>query len=257
MNMYSFTSSLGDFLRPGRIIVWLVVAAFVFLIGRIWLQFASNPDSLVVYGQLTELVVFKVLALASVIFSMMVVGAEVDQKTIVYLLTRAIPRTSLLVSRTLASMVATAIVTGFSWLACGFSVLGGAALQTPGFWWDGLVMLLGVLAYGCLFVFVSLLINKAMIYCLIFAFGWETFVPAMPGDLFYVSVASYLKGLAQHATAQQNSTSFLDRISAPIEQAGASPLFSTIALAGMIIFFGMVMIYWFNHYEYSPREDAD
>lgn len=252
----AFTGALRDFVRPGRIVTWLLIAIVVGIIGKVWIGF--QPDQpLATYGQVIEVLVFRVLALAAAIFGMQVLAGEVEQKTIVYLLTRSIPRTSLLVGRSLASFVAVLGASLAAWLAAGIGVLGPRAFQTGAFWWDGIVILLGVLAYGTLFIFVSLLLNKAMIYCLLFAFGWETFVPNMPGDLYYISIYPYLKSIAGHVEIERESKGMLDVLAGQVTGMAVPVGASWAVLLGLVVVLGGLGVWWFGQKEYVPREDVE
>lgn len=248
--------ALRDFVRPGRIVTWGLIALVVGIVGRVWVGFQSGQP-LATYGVVTEILVFRVMALASAIFSMQVLAAEIEQKTVVYLLTRSIDRPSLLVGRALASFVAVLCASLAAWFAAGIGVLGPRAFQTGAFWWDAVVILLGVLAYGCLFILVSLILNKAMIYCLLFAFGWETFVPNMPGDLFYLSIYPYLKAISGHVTVEKASQDMLDVVQGAVTTQGVSAGVSWAVLAGMMVVFAWLGIAWFSRSEYTPREDAE
>lgn len=252
----AFSTALKDFIRPARVITWIAIAVAVGLIGRLWVGF--QPDqSVATYGQVMEILGFRVLALASAIFGMQVISAELEQKTIVYLLTRSISRPVLLAGRSLASFVAVAGASLLSWFAIGMGVLGPRAFQTPGFWMDAVVLVLGVFAYGALFIFISLLLNKAMIYCLIFAFGWEAFVPNMPGDLFYLSIYPYLKSLTQHVAVESQRKGIMDVLSGQVTELSVPPGAAWIVLAGIIVGFSALGMWWFSRYEYLPREDAE
>ncbi len=252
----AFVGALRDFVRPGRIITWGIIALVVGIIGRVWVGFQS-AQPLATYGIVTEILVFRVMALASAIFSMQVLAAEIEQKTVVYLLTRSIDRPSLLAGRSLASFVAVLGASLATWFAAGIGVLGPRAFQTGAFWWDAVVILLGVLTYGCLFILVSLILNKAMIYCLLFAFGWETFVPNMPGDLYYLSIYTYLKSICNHAVVENKSKDVVEAVQQAMAMPEVSAGVSWAVLAGMLVVFSWLGIAWFSRSEYTPREDSE
>src|SRR5688500_1338640 len=107
---YIFQAALRDFLRFRRVFVWFIVALGVFGIAEIFLSVWQSTNLNETYSMLSSLLVFRVLPLASAIFSSAVIGQEVEQKTIVYLLTRPIERWKLVALRTLASAVAVALV---------------------------------------------------------------------------------------------------------------------------------------------------
>lgn len=252
----AYATALKDFVRPNRILTWIGIAIAMGLIGKLWVGFQGNQP-VATYGQVMEILGFRVLALASAVFGMQVLSAELEQKTVVYLLTRSISRPVLLAGRSFASFTAVAGASLLSWMAIGLGVLGPRAFQTSGFWMDAVVILMGVLAYGTLFVFLSLLLNKAMIYCLIFAFGWEAFVPNMPGDLYYLSIYPYLKAIANHEAISVTKKGLMDVLSGQVTGLGVPVGASWIVLTGIIVGFGALGMWWFSRYEYLPREDAE
>ena len=251
-----FGSALKDFLRPGRIWTWAAVALAVGIVARLWANFQPG-QAVEPYGQVSEILVYRVLALVTAIFCMQVVSAEIEQKTIVYLLTRNVSRPILLVGRSLAALAASFGAALLCWMATGVGALGARCLQTPSFWADFGVILLGVLAYGSFFIFLSLLLNRAMIYCLLFAFGWETFVPNMPGDLYYISIYPYLKAIAAHPQPNAGQRNVFDVLSGQATEMVVSRTAAFPVLFGVIIIGFVAGIWLFSRNEYVPREDSE
>ncbi len=251
-----FSSALRDFVRPGRLLTWVVVALAVGLVGRLWSNFQPG-QAVETYGQVSEILVYRVLALVTAIFCMQVVSAELEQKTIVYLLTRSVSRPVLLAGRACAAFLVSFGATLLCWLAAGIGTLGARALQTPSFWADFGVILLGVLAYGSFFIVLSLILNRAMIYCLLFAFGWETFVPNMPGDLYYISIYPYLKALAAHPKPLALERNMFDVLSGQATEMAVSRSAALPVLIGIVAVCALLGTLVFSRHEYVPREDME
>lgn len=256
MTGYIFRITLSDFLRPGRIFLWAMIGVAVFAMGKVWLNLGHNLPQAEAYGQLASILVYRLMALASAIFTTMVISQEIEQKTITYWLTRPIPRWRILLGRWLASVTA---VIGVSWIAeagAAASVLGFSFLGNAAFHRDLIVLAVGALAYGALFLFISLLLNRAMIYCLLFAFGWETFVPNMMGDLFYLSISTYLNALATHPEPSGGPgllVALAGDMAARHVPMSTAWLILTFVTAG----FAGLSAWWFTRFEFSPREDAE
>lgn len=253
---YVFSSSLKDFLRPGRVIVWGAVALFVGLMGKVWMQFGAPGNPQETYGFLADVIVYRLLALAAAVFSTMVISQEVDQKTIVYLLTRTVPRGTMLLGRAAAALVCVLVVAAMGALFGGLGVMGLETFTAVGWWRDFMVLALGGAAYMGLFVFVSLILNKAMIWTVLFAFGWETFVPNMPGDLFYVSIYTYMKALGGHPKPEV-TRGILEAASGELGSKDVAPVVGGVVLVGIAVAFFALGMWWFNRFEFSPREDGD
>ena len=196
------------------------------------------------------------MPLASAILSSAVIGQEVEQKTIVYLLTRPIQRWKLVLYRTLASTVAVSLVSSATLVMVSAAVYGNP-LASPLFVKDFAAILVGSLAYGCLFVFVTLLMSKAaMVVCLLFAFVWETAVPSMPGSMSSLSVSTYLSAIAERPSAPGGG-GVLGNMANALGVNAVSAQTGWIILALMIAFFGSLCMWWFSNFEFLPREDAE
>src|SRR5688572_14173986 len=198
MQAFVFLSALREFIRARRIAVWLVLAVAAWGFAMTWRSGRPGVSADAIYSQVSEVLVFRVLALCSAIYTTAIISQEVEQKTITYLLTRPVQRWKLLFGRYLASVAVVALIgfVGASFTAIG--AYGTSWLGSKLLWNDFLAVVFGAFAYGALFLLISLIVNRAMIVCLLFAFGWETAVPNMPGEVYYISVFSYMKAIAQH-----------------------------------------------------------
>lgn len=252
---YLYTSSLREFMRFRRLAIWLAVCVGLFGMSVLFKQVNQGKTPQELYPLLSSMLVFRLLPLASAIFSTAVISQEVEQKTIVYLLTRPVPRAHLILMRTLASITAVAIVTFVGAMLVSGATYGVGGLGNPLLWRDVKAIVIGAGAYGALFVFVSLLINRSMIVCLLFAFAWETSVPNMPGSMYYLSITSYLSAIAERPSSGSNP--FMQLLSGTF---GSNMLTPTIAIPAMlllIVCFGLASMTWFTKFEYVPREDGE
>lgn len=235
--------------------VWVVIALALFGMAVLFKRVNPQKTPEEMYALLSSILVFRLLPLASAIFSTAVVSQEVEQKTIVYLLTRPVPRAQLIGMRTLASITVVALVTFLGAILVSGAVHGGGALGNPLLWRDLKAIVIGSAAYGALFVFVSLLINRAMIVCLLFAFAWETSVPNMPGSMYYLSITSYLTAIAERPAAATGD--FMQLLAGAF---GNNTLTPGVAIPAMLLLTGVCAVAamaWFTKFEYVPREDAE
>ena len=253
MNPFILKTTLKDMLRPGRIVVWVLLAFLLAGVGSLWKAMSSHEVGAVEYGLLVRMIVYRIVALAAAMFTTVVVSQEIEQKTIVYLVTRSVPRNVIIFSRGAAAVVAVALMSWLSLLAVGFVMVGPSVLTQGMFWMDAAIMLLGAAAYSALFVFITLIMNRAMLVILAFTFIWEAFVPYLKGDMYLLTVNTYMSVLATHPEKLSH---------APVAalQAGATevrPLFAWIVL--ITIGIGMLALsgWWFSRFQYLPREDAE
>ncbi|MCI0587807.1 MAG: ABC transporter permease [Planctomycetes bacterium] len=130
-------------------------------------------------------------------------GDEIEGKTIPYLLTRPRPRLSLLLAKSAAVVLVTALLLVSGFLLAAAILRGadpfaeqeviGIAFGVSG------VLSLACLTYGCMFIFLGLTAPHPVLWGLLFCFGWEGFVGLFPGELKALTVQRYLEGLLTRA----------------------------------------------------------
>jgi ABC-2 type transport system permease protein len=171
----------------------------------------------------------------------------------VYLVTRTVPRNVIVFSRGMAAVVAVTLMSWVSLIAVGLAVLGPGVFTQPMFWMDMLIMFMGAVAYSSLFIFITLIMNRSMLVILLFTFMWEAFVPFFKGDMYLLTVNTYMSVLAQHpdkgrglvVTAMQNDATMVN------------PVFAWIVLPAVGLGFLVLSGWWFSKFQYLPREDAE
>ncbi len=255
MGLFLYQTALRDFMRAKRVLVWALLSFGGMGIAFAWKRVSPSADAQDVYGQVSFIIVFKLLALASAIFSTAIIGQEVEQKTIVYMLTRPIARWQLLISRYLASATVVAFIGVLCAAMVAIACFGPSGLSQGIFLRDCYALVLGALAYGGLFLLISLWFNRAMIICLLFAFGWETSLPNLPGDASMLSIFSYLSAVAAHPSGKDSG--LLALLSG---QLGSGTLTATAAVPALIFLIVATVglsCWWFSHFEYVSREDAE
>lgn len=200
------------------------------------------------------MLVFRLLALSSAIFTTAIVTQEVEQKTIVYLLTRPIARWKLLLVRYGASVLVVGllgIVAAVFTSLGAYHGLGGNDLLGS----DIKALLIGAVAYGAVFLFVSLLFNRALIICLLYAFGWEASMPNMPGGMSRLSIFSYLQAMAEHPS--EGGKKGLAILTGQLGDAAITRNEAYTTLGVLVVVMLGLSAWWFTHFEYVPREDAE
>lgn len=253
IEFFIFRVALLDYLRLRRIWIWIVLGFVSMAIATTWRNEGGNLEE--VYAQVMEGMVFKILALASAIFTTSIVSQEVEQKTIAYLLTRPVERWRLLLARFLASTAITILLGVFITICVSFGTFQGEWSSNSAMMRDFVAVVFGAFGYGALFLLISLMVNRAMIVCLLFAFGWETAIPNMPGEVYYLSIFSYVKAIADHVAFQVNNP--LGLLAGAL---GTTTIARGTAMAVLsLVAVGLVTLscWWFSSFEYVPREDAE
>ncbi|MBV6458329.1 MAG: hypothetical protein HONBIEJF_01456 [Fimbriimonadaceae bacterium] len=247
------STAVKDFTRFKRIWIWVLLAILMGALGMVWggIVRAASPED--AYMQLAASFVFRVVALAAAVFSTAVVNQEVEQKTIVYLLTRPIKRWELVVARSLAAAI---VVFGIGVLCTVAAAAGAGALGASVIPRDIMAIAAGTLLYTALFVMFNLWMNRALTACLLYAFGWEIAIPNMPGDMYYLSVYSYMQAIAEHPM-RGPSRGLMAMMQGQIGD--STMMTASVAWPVLVIATAALVIaaaLWFSNFEYVPREDV-
>ncbi len=253
---YLFRTALLDLLRTRKLVSAAILIAMPAILGLL-VKWKSDPDTYLPesqYGLLTVFFIFGfVLIMLSVIFSTGVVAQEVEQKTIVYLLTRPVPRWRILLMKYLAAVLVTTVVGWLAIVAAALTTYGPLKLGGTALGRDLAILPVGVMAYSAIFLLIATLLNRPLIFGLIFAFGWETLMRILPGYGQYCSVMTYLRVLAPHDVPG----SMLGQLAQSVS--GVEPPTMPVAWIVMICITIVALLAAFMTFsirEYVPREDA-
>ena len=155
-----------------------------------------------------------IVPVLGVFYGTALMADEVEDKTITYLFTRPIPRGAVLVGKYLAYLACTFLVVLPSVMLVYFMLVPFS--QFPGTFGNLLVDLsllaLGLAVYGGVFAFVGSYFKRPLVIGLVFAFGWEQVVLALPGYLKQFTIAYYLQALVPHAMPSEGVASILQGI---------------------------------------------
>lgn len=252
-----FQFLLKEGLRFRKLLVWLLLALGGLLFAASWHTLTPGAPSTPTdrYVNVVNLIVFRLLPLASAIYSTMVLSQEVEQKTIVYLLTRPIERWKLLVGRWSATVAAVVIISLIGMIATMIGA-GGPGNIHVSFLRDLGAIVLGAAAYGSLFLFVTLIFNRALIVCVLFAFGWESSIPNLPTGMQKLSILAHMQAVAKHPESQ-GGIKVWEAITGVLGQNNLSAAGSAFTLIVFTIVMVGLSAYWFTTNEYIPREDSE
>jgi len=205
-----FDLTLQGLLRGGRsaVLAVLVGMPLVFaLLYRLAALSGHPPVSGVgLYGLVFALYSTRnVLPLAALLSAGTLVADEVEGQTLTYLLTRPIPRTSILAGKYAGHLVAV-LALALPTTLLSFVIFGGpsALLSQPA----ALLRDLGVTAlvlavYTALFTLMATLLRRPMLPGLLFLFGWE-FLANFPGDLPRLTITGWVRALVPYRVPEQD-----------------------------------------------------
>ena len=243
-----FDLSLGQMLWSRRsVFLGLVVGSPVVLAAALRLAEISGllftfdrprPAGTMVYGMMIWLIYVRFLVpVLGVFYGTSLIADEVDDKTLTYLFTRPIQRSSVIIGKYLAYLVCTVLILLPSVVVVFFLAVplgrGATIAQMfPTLLTDLGMLALGLAAYGAVFAFVGARLKRPLVVGLLFAFGWEPAVLIAPGYLKRVTVAYYLQALVRHEMPQDSPASALLQIFREIPPVSTS-------LIGLAVIVGM------------------
>ncbi len=180
-------------------------------------------------GLLANLVVSVLLPVVALLLGTAALGAEIEDGTAVYILARPIPRWQVVVTKI-------AVATGIAALVTGASAAVAGTLALRGEDGDGLVAgvlvgtAFGALVYTAIFLLLSLLTRRALIYGLFYVLIWEGLLAGLFAGTRVLSVKQYALGVAD-AVADVGP----DVLEAPLEVSSALPVGLLVAAVAVVL----------------------
>jgi ABC-type Na+ efflux pump permease subunit len=161
---------------------------------------------------------------------------EVEDKTITYLFSRPIPRGAVLLGKYLAYLACTGLVVLPSVMLTYFLTVPFA--QVPATFssllLDLAILAAGLAVYGAVFAFVGARLKRPLVGGLIFAFGWEPVVLALPGYLRQFTVARHLQALVPHAMPSDSALSLIQGLFRDVPSVPAALAWLAVLLVGFL-----------------------
>lgn len=259
-DLYIFRNAIQDILRLRKMIIVAAIAVLPMIIALVIRSFAptAHYNASVVYNRLSESMVFGfIIVILACVYGTNIVSQEVEQKTIVYLLTRPTPRWRILMMKFAASFLATVLASSIALFLLLIATFGISEWGKSGIGRDLLIIPVASLAYGSIFMLLSTVFNKPLIAGLIYAFGIESWLPNMPGNFKMLSLMAYIRTLCHHTVQDDTAAQTADNM---LAAAFATPdltiRLSWIVVTCVILFGIFTSIEVFSNKEYIPRDDG-
>lgn len=243
-----FDLSLGEMLWSRRtIFMALVVGGPVLLAVIVKVVELTGMSALRVNGQsvagfgifgvmIWMLFLRFIVPVLGVFYGTALMADEVEDRTLTYLFTRPIPRGAVLVGKYLAYLACTSLVVLPSVMIVYFMLVPFsqfpatfASLLT-----DLALLGMGLAVYGAVFAFVGAFFKRPLVIGLLFAFGWEQVVLALPGYLKQFTIAFYLQALVPHTMPADGVASLLQGMFRQNPPVAVSLAWLAVFLAGFL-----------------------
>jgi ABC-2 type transport system permease protein len=215
MSREIFFLTLRQLLGRRRTFALIALALLPLLVALVFRTGNSDTDPVdwTANALLNGLVVTTLLPLVTLVLSTTSLGMEIEDGTIVYLLSKPLPRAQVIIAKLAASWLPAA------WLVALSAALSGSiALQGSG---ESSLLLafviataLGALAYSSVFLLLSLLTSRALVFGLIYVFIWESIVTGLFSGTRTLSIREYTLGVADLLTGTSEFDAHLDGVTA-------------------------------------------
>lgn len=229
MNTAIFVLTLRELAGQKRIILMLLLAAVPVLLALVY----SLGDREEPYDFTTDMLnavdVTVVLPLICLVLGASALGSEIDDGTVVYILAKPVPRLHIIIAKFAAAGLLSAVLVVTATGLAGTIALGSEPGEglTLGF---TLAVAVGALAYTAVFILLSIVTSRALLFGLAYVFIWEGLVTNLFGAMSYVSIRQYTLGIADAITTVDK---FQTGFKADLSLAEALPLIVITTVAAL------------------------
>jgi ABC-2 type transport system permease protein len=253
-DVFSFFFTLTKKSRRTKIFFILsflpVFMAFVVKFSQIF-QLSRDIEGIYIFNNMVIAFYLQFLILILALFyGSSVTSEELEGKTLTYLTTRPVSKSSIIVGKYLAySVIIVFMVTLgvlFSFLILNLSELRDLSLYRALFR-DVAVLALGLMCYTAFFMFIGTILKKSIMFGLIFSFGWENVIQYFPGSTQKFTIVHYLKSLLP--SVSRGRFSFLLFRLEP--SSTATSIFMLFLIAAVFVVLACVL---FTHKEYILKD---
>lgn len=207
--------------------------------------YITSP-SLVLFHIMLFFLLF-VSMLIALFYGTSIIGDEIDNRTIIYLFTRPIPKYIIVIGKFLAYILGVLIIIippiliSFLVILSDIKLADSFSYVVNNFASQLGVIVLSAIVYGTIFMFFGSRLRHPIIAGMLLAFGWEKIVIIVPGLIRKFSVVHYLISVFPIEPSMQDELNEISR------GASTSLTISLIMIAIVtIVFFGLTIFTLYN-----------
>jgi ABC-2 type transport system permease protein len=188
--------TVRQLLTRGKLLVLVVLGALPVLLALLYTFSDSTvgPQTFLV-GTYTDFAYTVVVPITALVFAAAVLGSELEDGTIVYLLLKPVARWQIVVSKLVPTIAIIAAFVTISIYATAIVLDRGVEEAHVAFAF-ALGAVLGGAAYAALFTFLGLMTSRALIGGLLYVFIWEGLITNLFAGARNWSIREYMNGIA-------------------------------------------------------------
>ncbi|WP_026877722.1 ABC transporter permease subunit [Jiangella gansuensis] len=205
-------------LLGGRRALLLLVMSAVLLALAVLLRLSVGVDHQVTADFLGSVALGALIPLFGLIVGTGVIGPEIDDGSVVYVLSKPIPRPTIILSKLVVAVAATVLFAAVPTFGAGLIMSGTEAGLALGF---GAAALVSSVAYSAVFVLLAVVTRHAVVYGLAYALIWEGLVGGYVPGARTLSIQQWSLSIAETIVAR-------DLVSSDVRLAVAGVLLAVV-----------------------------
>lgn len=186
-------------LLGGRRVVLLAAMAVVLVALCILLRVVNGLDHSVTTEFLQSVALGTMIPLFGLIVGTGVISPEIDDGSIIYLLSKPVPRPVIVLSKLAVAIGATVVFAAVPTFISGLIMSGTQAQLAIAF---GVGALLALVAYSAIFLLLSVVTRHAVVFGLAYALIWESFIGGYVPGARTLSVQQWSMSVSEAVAAE-------------------------------------------------------
>lgn len=261
----SFGHSLMLMLRRQRLILAAVITMLPVLIplALAFLGHAALTDKgNDVFARMAREAHINVLApLLALFFATMIIGEDVETRTIPLMLTRPMPRSAWVLGRFVAYLLVTSAILGAS-LFLTFAAscaLPGLGFDGDGFWrlaTHEFAMVMALAANGAFALFLGAVTRRPIIVGVLVLYGWQIIATRVPGVVDFLTITKYTNELLPTAVKATSEAQQQDLLAFQRQVYAVGATKAAIILMAISVGFLAASVWVVRHREYATDRAA-
>lgn len=204
--VFSFFFYLGRRSKKTKIFFLISLLPVIIAVIIKILQSLSQDFTMHNISIFSNIIMFFYLQLLILIFALFfgtsICSEELEGKTLTYLTTRPIPKSSIILGK-FAAYILIIILMVNAGIVLSFLILNINSLNDFSIYRillkDMGVLTLGLVCYTAFFTLIGTFLKKSILFGLVFSFGWENIIQYFPGSTQRFAIVHYLKSLLPHS----------------------------------------------------------